>query len=326
MKQRPINTLGTVSALTLGGGGLGQIWGPTTRAECVATVHEAVEGGITLFDLAPLYGRGESERVLGEAFGGAWPEALRVTTKCQLGQRADEAILPRLRENLSRSLEALQRDYVDFYFLHSNIIPDDYTFPDPALAAVQDRFATRERTYYDVVIPAFQTLQREGLIRGWGITGIGEPASILRALAAPERPDAVQVVTNALGSAGDLNRFQGPARADDIRRAAGQAGVSVLGIRAVQGGALTRAFDRPMDETGQDAADFRRAAGFRALADAWEMEPADLAHRYALSLEGVATVVLGIKNRTELRAALAAEALPPLTQEEKTLVEASLSK
>jgi len=36
--------------------------------------------------------------------------------------------------------------------------------------------------------------------------------------------------------------------------------------------------------------------------------------------------VLGIKNRTELRAALAAEALPPLTQEEKTLVEASLSK
>jgi Predicted oxidoreductases (related to aryl-alcohol dehydrogenases) len=132
MEYRAINTLGTVSALTLGGGGLGQLWGPTTREECVATVHDAVAAGISLFDLAPLYGRGESERVLGEAFGGAWPEAVRVTTKCQLGQRADEAVLPRLRENLERSLEALQRDHVDFYFLHSNIIPDDYTFPDPA--------------------------------------------------------------------------------------------------------------------------------------------------------------------------------------------------
>ena len=113
-------------------------------------MREAVEGGITLFDLAPLYGKGESERVLGEAFQTGWDPTLRVTTKCQLGQREDEAVLPRLRENLERSLEALGRDHVDLYFLHSNIIPDDYIFPDPAIAAVQDRFATRERSYYDV--------------------------------------------------------------------------------------------------------------------------------------------------------------------------------
>ncbi|MGD1989686.1 MAG: aldo/keto reductase, partial [Pseudomonadales bacterium] len=72
MQTRSMNILQSVSALTLGGGGLGQLWGETTRAECVATVREAVDGGITLFDLAPLYGKGESERVLGEAFQSGW--------------------------------------------------------------------------------------------------------------------------------------------------------------------------------------------------------------------------------------------------------------
>ena len=326
MQSRPMNVLESVSALTLGGGGLGQLWGETTRAECVATVHEAVDAGITLFDLAPLYGKGESERVLGEAFQGGWDPTVRVTTKCQLGQREDEAVLPRLRENLERSLDALGRDHVDLYFLHSNIIPDDYTFPDPAIAAVQDRFAPRERSYYDAVIPAFEALKAEGLIKAWGITGIGYPPTVLRALEATQRPAVVQVITNALNSAGDLNRFREPCQAGRIREAANAASVSVMGIRAVQGGALTAAFDRPMDEAGEDMADYRRAEGFRALAQRWGVDPADLAHRYALCLPGVATVVLGIKNRQELKAALAAEAAPPLTEEEKALVAQAVSQ
>src|SRR5215813_14806693 len=44
-----------------------------------------------------------------------------------------------------------------------------------------------------------------------------------------------------------------------------------------------------------------RAACFRVLARELGESPASLAHRYALSLAGVATVVLGVKNRTELR-------------------------
>ena len=48
--------LAPISALTLGGGGLGMLWGPTTFDECVATVHAAVEGGTTLLDLAPRLG------------------------------------------------------------------------------------------------------------------------------------------------------------------------------------------------------------------------------------------------------------------------------
>ena len=85
MRERPFGKLGMASALTLGGGGLGRIWGATTREECVATVREAVESGIDVLDLAPSYGNGEAESVIGEAFDGALPAGVRVTTKCRVG-------------------------------------------------------------------------------------------------------------------------------------------------------------------------------------------------------------------------------------------------
>jgi len=48
MQTRQLGSLWPVSALTLGGGGIGQVWGETSRAEAVETVRHAVESGITL--------------------------------------------------------------------------------------------------------------------------------------------------------------------------------------------------------------------------------------------------------------------------------------
>ena len=53
MQQHAFGPLPPVSTLTLGGGGLGMLWGETTVEECVATVQAAVAAGITLLDLAP---------------------------------------------------------------------------------------------------------------------------------------------------------------------------------------------------------------------------------------------------------------------------------
>ena len=61
MELRKFGRLGDVSALTRGGCGIGQVWGPTSRAEAVATVREAVDSGITFLDVAPSYGNGEAE-------------------------------------------------------------------------------------------------------------------------------------------------------------------------------------------------------------------------------------------------------------------------
>jgi aryl-alcohol dehydrogenase-like predicted oxidoreductase len=70
MEQDPFGRLWPVSTLTLGGGGIGMVWGETTFEECVATVHAAIAAGINLIDLAPRYGDGTAERVVGEAFDG----------------------------------------------------------------------------------------------------------------------------------------------------------------------------------------------------------------------------------------------------------------
>ena len=126
MRQNPFGPLPPVSVLTLGGGGLGLLWGATTFEECIATVRAAVESGITLLDLAPRYGNGEAERVVGEAFGGRLPPGVRVTSKCNLGNLPPERIERTLRQSIEASLRLLQRDRLDLFFLHSNIVPDGH--------------------------------------------------------------------------------------------------------------------------------------------------------------------------------------------------------
>src|SRR5919109_2221284 len=116
MQQRTFGTLGDISALTLGGGGTGQVWGPTTREEAIATVRAAWEAGIIFFDVAPSYGRGEAEVVLGEAFGGRLPQGVRVSTKCVVGNRAAREVLPLLERSLDESLARMQLERVDLFF------------------------------------------------------------------------------------------------------------------------------------------------------------------------------------------------------------------
>ena len=84
--------------------------------------------------------------------------------------------------------------------------------------------------------------------------------------------------------------------------AAGRRSVAVMCIRPTESGALTDGFDRSVDDEASAA--FVRAEPFRRLARELGTRPAGLAHRYALTMAGVATVTLGVKNRDELREAL----------------------
>src|SRR5205807_8360820 len=124
MQQHQFGRLWPVSALTLGGGGLGMVWGETTFAECVATVHDAVAAGINLIDLAPRYGDGKAEEVVGAAFDGRLPEGVRVTSKCNLGNAPGAEIESLLRRSIEGSLKRLRLARLDLFFLHSNVVAD----------------------------------------------------------------------------------------------------------------------------------------------------------------------------------------------------------
>jgi aryl-alcohol dehydrogenase-like predicted oxidoreductase len=315
MESRTFGALGQVSALTLGGGGIAQIWGATTREECIATVHAAIEAGIDWLDVAPSYGAGEAERVVGEAFAGALPAGVRISTKCQLGNPPATEVYDRLRASLLESLERTRLDHVDLFLLHNVITPEGW-LPPGVTSAVEvagtPRAGTPRTLFVEAVRPAFERLVSEGLTRAWGITGIGIPESVIETLGERPAPAAVQCITNLLDSAGGLKRYEGEARPRAIIAAANASGVGVMGIRAVQAGALTDAIDRELPEGSPDLADYARAAPFRALAQELGESPAALAHRYALSMPGVSTVVLGVKNRAELAECVAAEARGPL--------------
>ncbi|MEE4299797.1 MAG: aldo/keto reductase [Pseudomonadales bacterium] len=326
MERASLGAIGPVSRLTLGGGGLGQLWGETSREECIATLRAAVDAGIDLIDLAPGYGRGEAEEVFGHAFAGRVPAGVRVTTKCQLGSPPAEEVEATIRRRLERSLASLRVERVDLLFLHSNIVPDDYVYPRSEDAALQDRFATRASLYREAVIPCFEALQREGRIGAWGITGTGLPDSIVEALGTEPRPAVVQAVANCLDSPGAMRRYAEPPRTRETIAAAVANGVGVMGIRAVQAGALTDGFDRPIPEDSQDWLDYLRAAPFRELASELGVTAAFLAHRYALSMDGIDTVVLGVKNRAELDECLAAEAAGPLDPELVRRIDGALAR
>ena len=107
-----------------------------------------------------------------------------------------------------------------------------------------------------------------------------------------------------------------------IIAAAKEQGVGVLGIRAVQAGALTNAIDRNTSANHPETRDFARAAPYRELCRAWGQDPALIAHRYALGIDGVDTLILGVKNRAELRQCLEAEALGPLDPEHVAKIDA----
>ncbi len=301
MEIRPFGKLGKISCLTLGGGGTGQVWGRTSRDEAIATVKDAVEAGITFLDVAPAYGKGEAELVIGAAFNGRLPDGVRLSTKCMLGNPPREEVLPRLERSLDQSLARTKLRMIDLFFLHGQIVPD----------TMAGR-GTPRTLFVEAVRPALEQLVAKGRIGAWGISGIGVPTAILDTINEDPPPAAVQAVANLLDSVGAMRLFDEPARPREIIAAARRRGIAVMGIRAVQAGALADAFDRELPEDHPEMVDYRRAAPFRVLAKEVGESAAALAHRYALSVPGVATVVLGVKNRIELRECLEAAERGPL--------------
>jgi len=283
-------------------------------------VHYAVAAGINLIDLAPRYGDGKAEEVAGEAFGGQLPEGVRVTSKCNLGNAPRAEIEPLLRQSIEGSLKRLRLPRLDLFFLHSNVVPDVQHLANRPDAGSR---MTLYDTFVDEVRPLFERLVGEGLIGAWGLTGIGHPDTIIKLLGERPAPAAVQCIANLLDSPGALKFFDGPAKPRAVMAAARANGVGVMGIRAVQAGALTSAIDRPLPADHPEMRDYARAAGIRRLAVELGMTPALLAHRYALSL-AVDTVVLGVKNRRELAECIAAAEAGPLPAEVLARVDRSV--
>lgn len=133
MRTRSLGTTGPqVSALGLGCMGMSALYGDADRAEGIATIHAALEAGVTLLDTGDFYGMGHNELLIGEALRTA-PPALReqALTSVKFGAlRAPDGSWagydgrPAAVKNFAAySLQRLGVDHIDVYRL-ARVDPD----------------------------------------------------------------------------------------------------------------------------------------------------------------------------------------------------------
>ncbi|MEA2774386.1 MAG: hypothetical protein QOD93_7348, partial [Acetobacteraceae bacterium] len=82
MKRRQLGTAGPlVSGLGLGCMGMSGMYGPAERSESIATIHAALEAGVTLLDTGDFYGMGHNEMLIGEALRGVARDDAQISVK-----------------------------------------------------------------------------------------------------------------------------------------------------------------------------------------------------------------------------------------------------
>src|SRR5689334_5292258 len=122
----PTRTLGSqrlrVSTLGLGCLGMSQSYGTPDDAESIATIHRALDLGVTLFDTAEAYGPFKNEELLGRGIAGHRHEVAIATKfgwRFENGKMAGLDSRPEhVREVAEASLHRLGTDYVDLFYQH----------------------------------------------------------------------------------------------------------------------------------------------------------------------------------------------------------------
>jgi len=123
MDYQPLGRQGPrVSALGLGTMGMSDMYGPADRAESIATIHAALEQGVTLLDTGDFYGMGHNELLVGEALRGRRRDQVLISVKfgALRGPRPGEfngydSRPAAVRNFVAYSLKRLGVDYIDIY-------------------------------------------------------------------------------------------------------------------------------------------------------------------------------------------------------------------
>lgn len=253
-------------------------WGDADDATSIKAIRAALDAGITFFDTADFYGLGHSEKLLGEVLKGQ--KEVVIATK--VGHRnIDETIVldyskKYILEACEKSLQRLQRDYIDYYQLHS---------------ARMQHFQT------DECIDAMEQLKAEGKIRFWGLSlNTFQPDAEAHYLMDREKGDGFQLVFNLINQ-----------RALSVMQKAEAKGYGVIARMPLQFGLLTGKFSTQTQFGETDHRRFRlppqileRAMAILEknvwpLAEKEKVSKESLALSYILSFRAISTVIPGIR-------------------------------
>ena len=313
MEMRTFGRTGLrVSILGFGCGAVGGLMVRGAPEDQERAVARALEAGVNYFDTAAMYGNGESEKNLGRVLAKLKPDVV-VGTKVRIPSADFGRIGAAVAGSLEASLKRMGREQVDIFHLHNAIT---ISGGGESLSA---------KTVLEEVVPAFEKLRQQGKTRFLGITAVGDTPALHQVIDARVF-DSAQVSYNMLNpSAGSALAVGYPAqdygRMFDNTRAAG---VGVVGIRVLAGGALSGAAERhpiaspPPDPIGSASnydGDLQRARRLLPLVQQGHAGSLpEAAVRFAIAHPAMGTILVGMATLAEFEQALAAVNKGPLSQ------------
>jgi len=300
--------------LSMLGFGCGAVGGLMVRGDPLdqeRTITRAIAAGVNYFDTAVQYGNGESEKNLGRILQRLKPPNAVVGTKVRLPSASFDRIVDAVATSLEGSLVRLRCDRVDILHLHN------------AITETGGGEALSVRQVLGDVVPAFERLRQQGNARFLGLTAIGDTRALHQVIDGGTF-DSAQVVYNMLNpSAATALPPNYPAqdygRLIDRTRAAG---VGVIGIRVLAGGALSGLTNRhpiaspppePIGSALSYGADVSRARRLLPLIkDGFVTSLTEAATRFAISHPAIGTILVGMATPQQFEDALAAVQKGPL--------------
>jgi len=302
-----------LSILGFGCGAVGGLMVRGDPADQERTVARALEAGVNYFDTAVQYGNGASETNLGRVLGKLKPKNAVVGTKVRLPSSDFGRIADAIAASLDGSLKRLGMERVDIFHLHNGITASG---GGESLSTAQ---------VMNEVVPAFDKLRQGGKLRFPGITAVGETAALQQVIDS-QAFNSAQVVYNMLNpSAANALPKSYPAQDyGNLFRHTDAAGVGVVAIRVVAGGALSGSPERhpiaspppePIGSAMNYDADLLRAQRLAPLVkEGFAESLTEAATRFAITNRSIGTILVGIATPQQFDAALAAVAKGPLPQ------------